>query len=377
MNSTRKGEYTVLTHETILSVASHFELGGTPAYVKELTAGNINVTYRLDMAEDKTAPRFVLQRINTSAFKDPVSLMENIGLVTAHIRRSYEAEGIDPARRVLTFVKADNGTLLYRDPEGGAWRCYVYVDHVTAYDAIESADLFREAGAGFGEFQTRLSDFPAERLTETIPGFHNTARRFETFLTSVEKDAAGRVASVAEEIEFFTSRKELMSSIVDRLGGELPLRVTHNDTKLNNVLIDDETGKALCVIDLDTVMPGSSLYDYGDAVRYGACTAAEDEPDTSKIGFDMELFSAFTEGFVSATAGNLTDTEIKLLPLGIAVITCELAMRFMTDYLDGDVYFKTAYEGHNLVRARAQMKLLTEVEAKMDEMNAFVESLLS
>ena len=366
----------MIHHDSILAVASHFALGGAPARIKELTAGNINVTYRLDMGEDKTAPRYVLQRVNTSAFKDPVSLMENVGLVTAHIRRSYEAEGIDPARRVLSFVQADNGTLLYQDGEGGAWRCYVYVDNVTAYDAIESAALFREAGVGFGEFQTRLADFPAEKLTETIPGFHNTARRFETFMASVEKDAAGRVASVADEIEFFTARKELMSSIVDRLGGELPLRVTHNDTKLNNVLIDDETGKALCVIDLDTVMPGSALYDYGDAVRYGACTSAEDEPDTSKIGFDMELFSAFTEGFVSATAGNLTDAEIRLLPLGIAVITCELAMRFMTDYLDGDVYFKTNYEGHNLVRARAQMKLLTEIESKMDEMYAFVEGLL-
>ncbi len=366
----------MLNTEFILSVTAHFDLGGTPVRVKELTAGNINVTYRVDMGEDKDAPRFVLQRINTAAFKDPVSLMENIGLVTAHIRESYEADGIDPARRVLTFVRADNGTLLYTDPEGGAWRCYVYVDDVTAYNSIESAALFREAGVGFGEFQTRLADFPAEKLTETIPGFHNTARRFGTFMASVEKDAAGRVSSVADEIGFFRSRQGLMSSIVEKLGNELPLRVTHNDTKLNNVLIDDESGKALCVIDLDTVMPGSSLYDYGDAVRYGACTAAEDEPDTSRIGFDMELFRAFTEGFVSATAGNLTDTEIKLLPLGIAVITCELAMRFMTDYLDGDVYFKTAYEGHNLVRARAQMKLLTEVEAKLDEMYAFVESLL-
>ena len=362
--------------QAVLSVASHFDLGGTPVNLKELTAGNINVTYRLDMSADKSAPRYVLQRINTSAFKEPVSLMENIGKVTAHIRKSYETEGTNPTRRVLTFLPADNGTLLYTDPEGGAWRCYVYVDNVTAYDTIESAALFREAGVGFGEFQSRLADFPTEKLTETIPGFHNTARRFETFMASVERDAAGRVASVADDVAFFVSRKALMSSIVDRLGDELPLRVTHNDTKLNNVLIDNESGKALCVIDLDTVMPGSALYDYGDAVRYGACTAAEDEPDTSKIGFDLELFKAFTEGFVSATAGNLTDTEIKLLPLGIAVITCELAMRFMTDYLDGDVYFKTLYEGHNLVRARAQMKLLTEVEAMLPEMYAYVEGLL-
>ena len=368
----------MLSHETVLAVASHFDLGGTPVSLKELTAGNINVTYRLDMGEDAPIPRYVLQRINTAAFKDPVSLMENVGLVTAHIRRSYEAEGIDPTRRVLTSVPADNGTLLYTDDEGGAWRCYVYVDGATAYNSIDSTALFREAGAGFGEFQTRLADFPADKLTETIPGFHNTARRFETFMASVDKDAAGRVASISEDIAFFSARKELAHAIVSKLGDPelLPLRVTHNDTKLNNVLMDDESGKALCVIDLDTVMPGSSLYDYGDAVRYGACTAAEDEPDTSKIGFDMELFKAFTEGFVSATAGNLTDTEIKLLPLGIAVITFELAMRFLTDYLDGDVYFKTMYEGHNLVRARAQMKLLTEVEAKLPEMYAYVEGLL-
>ena len=363
--------------DQILAVASHFDLGGVPARIKELTAGNINATYRLDMGDTPDAPRFVLQRINTVAFKDPVSLMNNIGLVTTHIRHSYEAEGLDATRRVLNFAKADGGTLLYTDEEGGAWRAYGYVDDVTAYNAIESADIFYEAGRGFGEFQTRLADFPAAELVETIPGFHNTARRYDTFLAAVEKDAAGRVASIAEDIAFFTTRRELMASIVSRLGSELPLRVTHNDTKLNNVLIDNATGKALCVIDLDTVMPGSALYDYGDALRFGACTAAEDEPDTSKIGFDMTLFEAFTKGFVEATAGNLTDTEIKLLPLGIAVITCELAMRFLTDYVDGDVYFKTAYPGHNLVRARAQMKLLTEVEAKLDDMYAFVEGLLT
>ncbi len=360
----------------ILAVAAHFALGGVPVRVKELTAGNINVTYRLDMGEAADAPRYALQRINTEAFKDPASLMENIGLVTAHIRAGYEREGVDPARRVLTFAAADNGTLLYTDKEGGAWRAYGYVDGVTAYDSIESADLFREAGRGFGDFQARLADFPAEKLTETIPGFHDTRKRYQAFLMAIEADSAGRAGEIPEELAFFHERQALMSAIVERLGEELPLRVTHNDTKLNNVLIDNETGKAMCVIDLDTVMPGSALYDYGDAVRYGASTAAEDEPDITKIGFDMELFRAFTEGFVSATAGGLTPAEIRALPLGIAVITCELAMRFLTDYLNGDTYFKIAYPTHNLVRARAQMQLLRCVEAQMEEMNAFVEGLL-
>ena len=366
----------MIHNDPVWTIAAQFDLGGDPVDFQELTAGNINRTYRLTMGEGALAPSFVLQRINTAAFKDPAALMENIGLVTAHIRARYEAQGLDPTRRVLTFATAKNGTLLYTDPEGGAWRAYAFVDGVTAYNSIESSQLFYEAGRGFGEFQTCLSDFPAEKLSETIPNFHNTARRYETFLASVERDAAGRASEIGEEIAFFRDRQGLMASIVEKLGGELPLRVTHNDTKLNNVLMDNETGKAICVIDLDTVMPGSALYDYGDAVRYGACTAAEDEPDVSKIGFDMGLFEAFTKGFVEATAGNLTDTEIRLLPLGVAVITCELALRFLTDYIDGDVYFKTAYEGHNLVRAHAQMKLLTEVEAKLDEMYAFVEGLL-
>ena len=365
------------TDTQIMEIASHFRFDPAPVSCKELKSGNVNVTYRLDVDPSDKSKSYILQRINTVAFKDPDSLMENIRLVTRYIKDAYVAKGQDPARRVLEFIDAENGTLLYRDPEDSCWRAYRYVDDVTAYDQIESTDLFCEAGRGFGEFQTMLSAFPAEQLTETIVGFHNTPARYKVFMQTVKADPVGRAASLADEIAFFESREGLMRGIVDRLAdGTLPLRVTHNDTKLNNVLLDNATGKALCVIDLDTVMPGSSLYDYGDAVRYGACTAAEDESDTSKIGFDMELFRAFTKGFVSTTAGSLTDTEIRLLPLGIAVITCELAMRFLTDYIDGDNYFKINYPDHNLVRARAQMKLLTEVEKAMPAMNAFVEGML-
>ena len=361
----------------IRAIAAHF-CPDAPVGIKEMTSGNVNVTYRLDYDPADRSRSLVLQRINTQAFHDPQALMENIRLVTAHIRAALTTQGVDYTRRVLDFLPVTGGeSLLWQEPDGSAWRCYRFVDGVTAYDRIESAALFCEAGRGFGGFQNLLSDFPAERLTETIPGFHDTPRRYAAFRAAVEADRAGRAAAVAEEIAFFDARAERMRGIVDRLAsGELPLRVTHNDTKLNNVLIDNESGRAICVIDLDTVMPGSVLYDFGDAVRYGACTAAEDEPKLSRIGFDMELFRGFAEGFLAETAGRLTTAELKLLPLGVEVITCELAMRFLTDYLDGDRYFKIHYPEHNLVRARAQMKLLTEVEALRPQMDACIEGLL-
>ena len=367
-----------MIQQHLADIVTHFHFEGSLTHVKELTAGNVNMTYQVVYAMGEETHAYVLQRINTNAFHHPDQLMDNVGKVTAHMRHSYAAEGVDPDRRVLTFVESDNGTLLYTHTDGSAWRAYHYIDGVTAYNSIENPAQFYEAGRGFGEFQTRLSDFPACELVETIPGFHNTANRYGHLLSAIQDDAAGRVASLGEEIAFFHEHKDLAHAIVSVLGSEeLPLRVTHNDTKLNNVLMDNQTGKALCVIDLDTVMPGSSLYDFGDAVRYGACTSAEDEPDTAKVGFDMALFEAFTKGFVEATAGKLTNTEILMLPTGVAVITYELAMRFLTDYINGDVYFKTSYEGHNLVRARAQMALLKVVLAHMDEMNAYVAGLLN
>ena len=364
--------------DNIRQISEKFNFSGTFAEAKELTAGNINTTYKLTFTDGNTQNDYILQRINTFAFKDPEGLMNNVSLVTEYIANAMLNRGENPDRRVLRFIKANNGTFLYTDPDGGAWRAYVFVDGATAYNKIEDPKHFYEAGRGFGKFQSELATFPAEKLVETIPGFHNTAKRYQTFLASVAKDPAGRVSELAEEIAFINARADMMNDIVNKLAsGELPLRVTHNDTKLNNVLIDDTTNEALCVIDLDTVMPGSSLYDYGDAIRYGACTSAEDEPDTSKIGVDMELFRQFTRGFVSATAKDLSREEILLLPLGITVMTCELAVRFLTDYIDGDKYFKIAYPDHNLVRARAQMKLLTEFEAHYDEMCDFIKDMLA
>ena len=372
-----------MLYNNIKHVINHFKFDGTYEDVEELLSGNINSTYRLTyrLPDGKTV-RYVLQKINTVAFRQPDELMKNVQLVIDHITAAMARAHVDTDRRILEFIPTvgyatTDSPLLYRDDHGDFWRADVFIDRATAYDQITDPHMFYEAGRGFGEFQKYLSDFPADKLVETIPDFHNTKKRFYTFVAAVSSDKAGRVKELDKEIDFFFDRRKMMSSIVDLLdAGKLPLRVTHNDTKLNNVMIDDDTGEALCVIDLDTVMPGSSLYDYGDAIRYGASTAAEDEPDLSKIGVDMELFRQFTDGFISEVKDDLTRDELLSLPLGIKVINCELAMRFLTDYLDGDVYFKVNRPQHNLIRARAQMRLLECFEEKYDEMCEYVAGLV-
>ncbi len=368
-----------MVYNDIKHILRNFQFQGKYIDAVELTSGNINVTYRLDYAQaDGSIKHYVLQRINTVAFKNPHELMTNIQLVVNHITAAMARAKVDCERRTLEFVCSKQGSYIYCDDRNQYWRSYVFIDNVRAYDAIEDPRHFYEAGRGFGEFQKYLFDFPAEKLTATIPDFHNTTKRFYAFVAAVAEDKAGRVPFLEKEIDFFFDRRKMMNQIIALTeAGVLPERVTHNDTKLNNVLIDNATGKALCVIDLDTVMPGSILYDYGDAIRYGASTAAEDEPDLDKIGVDMNLFRLFTDGFVSEIAHTITDEEIKHLPLGVLVITCELAMRFLTDYINGDEYFKVKYPEHNLVRARAQMKLLEEFEKRYDEMQAYVCGLLN
>ena len=345
---------------------------------EELRSGNINSTYNLTfIMPDGESKNYILQRINTVVFENPYHVMENITNIISHIDSKLKAKGEDTSRRLLHFVSTKSGSYLYHDGADSFWRAYVFVDGVTAYNSIEDPNLFYEAGRGFGEFQKNLFDFPAEVLHETIANFHNTKRRFYTFVAAIAEDKVGRVSEIESEIDFLFDRRKMMSEIVDKIdAGILPVRVTHNDTKLNNVLIDNESGKAVCVIDLDTVMPGSSLYDYGDAIRFGASTAAEDEKDLSKITVNMELFKLFTKGFVEEIASALTKEEIHYRPLGAKVMTCELALRFLTDYINGDEYFKVNSPDHNLIRARAQMKLLTEIEAKYDEMVEYVDSLI-
>ncbi len=368
-----------MIYNEIKHVISKFQFSGTYLNAEELTSGNINATYRLTYRQaDGSMKLYILQKINKNAFHNPVKLMENIQLVLEHLTQSMIRQNMDPTRRVLQFIPAVDGQLIYQDENGNFWRADYFIEGATAYDTIRKPEQFYEAGRGFGEFQRLLFDFPADRLVETIPDFHNTKKRFYAFVAAVSEDKAGRVKDIEDEIDFFFDRRKMMCQIVNLLEeGTVPIRVTHNDTKLNNVMIDNETGKALCVIDLDTVMPGSSLYDYGDAIRYGASTAPEDEEDLDKIHLDMNLFRVFTDGFVSQVAGALTSQEIHYLPLGVKVITCELAMRFLTDYINGDEYFKVKYPSHNLVRSRAQMRLLEEIEVHFDEMTAYVDSLMN
>lgn len=366
-----------MIYNEIKHVLPVFRLKGQYQQATELQSGNINNTYHLEYREDDVTHHYTLQHINGYVFKDPEGVMNNIEKVTNHLKLSLINDGIDYNRRVLELIPTNRGEVMFRDRSGDYWRVYRFIENATAHDIVSTPDLFYEAGRGFGEFQKRLIDFPIDRLTDTIPNFHNTTRRFCAFVESTTEDRAGRVQDLEDEIEFFFARRRMMNEIVKRLRtGELSLRVTHNDTKMNNVMIDDTTGKALCVIDLDTVMPGSSLYDFGDAIRFGASTAAEDEPDVSKISLDMDKFKAFTRGFLEETNGFLPKAELRLLPLGVKVLTCELAMRFLTDYMDGDLYFKVKSPYHNLVRAHAQMKLLTDIEAKFYDMQAFIDDMV-
>ena len=340
-----------------------FSLNGEPVRCVPFGHGHINSTFKI---ETDTGCEYVLQRINTYVFKDPIGLMNNAGAVTDFIRSR-----VDDPRAALHFLTTKDGQFCHEDEKGDFWRMYDFVDGF-CLDAPESEEDFYQSALAFGRFQSLLSEFPAETLVETIPNFHNTVDRYRQFRESVKADKAGRLESVRADVDFLLEREEKGSQLQQmRQAGILPLRVTHNDTKLNNVLLDKDTREPLCVLDLDTVMPGLSAYDFGDSIRFGAATAAEDEVDLSKMEMDLRLFEVYAKGFLKAAA-NLTEEEMKALPLGAYTITLEQATRFLKDYLDGDVYFKVAYPEHNLVRARTQIKLVADMEKKMDEMKAIV-----
>lgn len=361
--------------ENIKEIISAFPDFGEVIGYKPITDGHINDTYVVDYKlDDGTTARYLLQRINTVVFKMPVELMENVMGVTAHLRKKIEAYGGDPERETLTVFPAKDGKNHYMAEDGGCWRMYNFVGDTFSINELTNTDDFKNAAISFGNFQKLLADYPIETLHETIPNFHNTPSRFRDFKEALEKNLSGRKDQAIPEIEFVLAREKDCGVVVDYLEkGELPLRVTHNDTKLNNILFDNTTKKGLCVVDLDTVMPGSSLYDFGDSIRFGANTAAEDEKDLSKVSLSLEYFKAYVEGYLESAGDSLTELEIKLLPFSAKLLTLECGIRFLGDFINGDVYFKTEYAEHNLVRARTQFKLVEDIEAKFDEMNAIVE----
>ena len=336
--------------------------------------GHINDTYMVTFEEENGLCRYSLQHMNRSVFKDPVSLMNNILHVTAYLKEQIRSQGGDPQRETLDFVCTKTGEPYFVDSYGEYWRAYHFVEDAYALEEISNPQDFYESAVAFGHFQRMLADFPADSLTETIAGFHDTKARFAAFEQAVEADVCHRAEGVQQEIRFVRDRYDVACVLGDLLeAGKLPLRVTHNDTKSNNVLIDKATGRGLCVIDLDTVMPGLAVNDFGDSIRFGASTGAEDEKDLSKIWCDLELYETYMKGFVEGCGGTLTDMEIECLPVGARVMTYECGMRFLTDYLSGDTYFKTAYPTHNLDRARTQFKLVWDREQKWEKMQAIAE----
>ena len=366
-----------MNHAQIFLTADKFEFHGTPISITECTTGHINSTFFVDCSSDEGLCRYVLQSVNTSIFKKPDQVMQNILHVTKHIENKLAAIGGDTKRGTLHVVNAKDGHYAYIDNDGRYWRAYDFVEDATCYQAVESEEMFTKVGKAFGIFQRQLADFDASLLFETIPNFHNTEDRFNQFITAMENNAAGRRESVREEIAFVLRRQDSCSYINERIAdGRIPLRVTHNDTKLNNIMLDNETGEGICVIDLDTVMPGSVLADFGDSIRFGASSAAEDETDLDKVYVRLEMFEAFAKGFIEGLDHSLTEEEIRSLPMGAYILTLETGIRFLTDYLNGDTYFRTSYAQHNLDRARNQFKLVADMEQKMDQMNMIIQKYL-
>ena len=347
-------------NENLFEVLRAFRLDAKPVSCESYGCGHINVTY---LAVTESGRRYILQKINSNTFRDVAGLMENITAVTEFLRTKTD----DP-RGVLTLVKTHDGAS-YLHAQDAYWRVYDFVEDSICLQLPETDEDFYQSAVGFGTFQQLLTDFPAAKLHETIPNFHNTPDRYRALLETLERDPMHRAAQVQPEIEFALARQAEMATIQNALtAGELPLRVTHNDTKLNNVLLDEKTGLARSVLDLDTVMPGLSAYDFGDAVRFGASSAAEDETDLSKVFLRLDLYRAFLEGYLDACGHALTENEISVLPLGAKIITIELGMRFLKDYLDGDVYFKIDRPTQNLDRCRAQLRLAADMEAQWPQM---------
>ena len=348
-------------------IVSNFKIDGEFISCERYGEGHINETYLLSTSEDGKTVQYILQKINDKLF--PVDkLMSNIKLVTEFNRNKIIEKGGNPDREALSLVYTKTGDSYIKTDEG-CFRVYIFITDAIAYQISPSAECFYESAVAFGNFANLLSEFDASSLYEVIPDFHNTEKRFRDFEASLKADKMNRASLVKEEIDFYLSRKDYCSKIVSLLRSkEMPTKVTHNDTKLNNVMLDAKTNKSVAVIDLDTIMPGSICYDFGDSIRFGCNTASEDEKDLSKVNFSLELFEAYTKGYLSALNGNITKVEKDNLVYGAIIMTYECGMRFLADYLDGDVYFRTHREGHNLDRTRTQIKLVKDMENCLDKM---------
>jgi len=356
------------------SIVRQFEFEGDFVLAGPYGSGHINDTYAAIFRVNGTNRRYILQRINHHVFSDPEGLMKNIELVTDHLRQKILAADGDPQRETLTLVSTRDGKCYTRTESGDYWRAYVFIENARTYERVERLDHVHNAAWAFGNFQNLLSDLPAGLLTDTIPGFHNTKKRFEAFLQVVDADDHNLAQTSKSEIEFVLGKREQTSILIDLIEqGKLPVRITHNDTKLNNVMIDDDTGAGICVIDLDTVMPGLVLYDFGDSIRSFANPASEDDRDLSNVQFDIKVFDRFAQGYMKAVRDTLTASEIEFLPLSAMLMTLECGMRFLADHLQGDTYFKTQRENHNLDRCRTQFKLAQSMEQHFDEMVNIVE----
>ncbi len=360
-----------MTLQQIQSIADPFRIPGALIRFHPFGDGHINATYvAYFQQEDGSTVRYIIQEINTVAFKNPVEVAENIQAVTSYLKEKIVAEGGDPNRETLTFLQNEDGTYYRWDDEKRFYRISLFLEGTTAHQTV-TPHLFYQSAKAFGRFAKRLDGFDASGIFDTIPCFHNTEHRFQNLLQQVERDPLGRLSGCQEEVEFARQREQFCSVILNEIrSGAIPLRVCHNDTKLNNVLFDNESQQALCVIDLDTVMQGSLLYDFGDAIRFGASSAPEDEENLNLVFCDLEKYSCFVRGYLEEAGEILSPTEFELLAHSAMLMTFECGMRFLTDHLEGDVYFRIHRENHNLIRARNQFKLVADMEQKLAQMVA-------
>ncbi len=359
----------------LADIFRHFRSEGTFLKGEPFGSGHIHDTYKITTAEEDQH-NYILQRINTNIFKDVEELQNNIFQVTSHIRKKLSAiPGSDPDRETLTIIPSTDGKLFYRDDKGDYWRTYIFIERHRSYDKVETTEQAYQGGRAIGRFEMLIAGLDPSGIYEVLPGFHDMEMRLNNFYKVLEKDPENRAAAIQDDVQFVLDRAEEMMTI-KRLGkeGKIPLRITHNDTKFNNVLLD-ENDRSLCVIDLDTVMPGYIHYDFGDAIRTTANSAFEDEKDLEKVFVRLDLYEAFARGFMEEVRNELNDTEIDYLPFSARMLTFIIGLRFITDYIDGDHYFKIHHPGHNLERARAQFKLVKSMEEHREEMEEIIRRL--